>query len=125
MDFEANEKEGIAIDWPIRYDDLAPWYDYVEQFAGIAGSYEGLDEVLPDSQFLPPIPLNVVDRDVAARIKEAFGGARHLIHSRVAHITEHRSEKGRAACQYRNKCWLWAVPMGRIFQLSRPRCPLR
>jgi len=69
MDFEANAKEGIAIDWPIRYRDLAPWYDYVERFAGIAGSIEGLDEVLPDGQFVPPIPLNVVERDVAARIK--------------------------------------------------------
>jgi len=104
MDFEANAKEGIGVDWPIRYDDLAPWYDYVERFAGIAGTVEGLDEVLPDGQFLPPFPLYTVEKDIAARIEKAFGGTRHLIHSRAAHITENRPEHGRVACQYRNKC---------------------
>jgi choline dehydrogenase-like flavoprotein len=57
IDFEANAKEGIAIDWPIRYADLAPWYDHVERFAGISGSREGLPQ-LPDGQFQPPMPLN-------------------------------------------------------------------
>jgi len=122
MDFEANAKEGIAIDWPIRYHDLAPWYDYVERFAGIAGSRDGLDEVLPDGEFLPPIPLNAVERDVAARIKQAFGGTRHLIHARVAHITEHRPEQGRAACQYRNKCVL-GCPYGAYFSTQSATLP--
>jgi len=122
MDFEANTKEGIAIDWPIRYQDLAPWYDYVERFAGIAGSCDGLDEVLPDGQFLPPIPLNIVERDVAVRIKEAFKGARLLIHSRVAHITEHRPEQGRATCQYRNKCDL-GCPYGAYFSTQSTTLP--
>jgi len=122
MDFEANAREGISIDWPIRYDDLAPWYDYVERFAGIAGSRDGLDEVLPDGEFLPPIPLNVVERDTAARIKEAFKGTRHLIHSRVAHITEHRPEQGRAACQYRDKCDL-GCPYGAYFSTQSSTLP--
>jgi len=104
MDFEANAKEGIGVDWPIRYADLAPWYDHVERFAGIAGTVEGLDDVLPDGQFLPPVPLYTVEKDIAARIKQAFGGTRHLIHSRAAHITENRPEHGRVACQHRNKC---------------------
>ena len=69
-DFEANLREGIAVDWPIRYEDMAPWYDYVERYAGIAGTREGLDH-LPDGQFLPPIELNIVEKDVAARIKKA------------------------------------------------------
>jgi len=104
MDFEANAKEGIGVDWPIRYQDLAPWYDHVERFAGIAGTSERLDDVLPDGQFLPPVPLYTVEKDIAARLKQAFGGTRHLIHSRAAHITENRPEQGRVACQNRNKC---------------------
>jgi len=121
MDFEANAKEGIAIDWPIRYEDLAPWYDYVERFAGIAGTREGLD-VLPDGQFLPPMPLNVVEKDVAARIKQAFGGTRHLIHSRVANITQPLPEQNRIACQYRNKCWV-GCPYGAYFSTQSSTLP--
>jgi len=122
MDFEANAKEGIGVDWPIRYDDLAPWYDHVERFAGIAGTREGLDDVLPDGQFLPPIPLNIVERDVAARIQRAFGGTRHLIHSRAAHITENRPEHGRVACQHRNKCNL-GCPYGGYFSTQSATLP--
>jgi len=121
MDFEANAKEGIAIDWPIRYDDVAPWYDYVERFAGISGSRDGLD-ILPDGQFLPPIPLNVVEKDISARIKKAFGGTRHLIHSRVANITESKPEQNRVQCQYRNKCWL-GCPYGAYFSTQSSTLP--
>ncbi|WP_024461713.1 GMC oxidoreductase [Marinimicrobium sp. LS-A18] len=120
-DFEANAKEGIAIDWPIRYNDIAPWYDYVEKFAGIAGTREGLD-ILPDGQFLPPIPLNCVEKDVAARIEKAFGGKRHMIHSRVANITEPKPEQGRVNCQYRNKCWL-GCPFGAYFSTQSSTLP--
>jgi len=104
MDFEANLREGIAVDWPIRYEDLASWYDYVEGFAGISGSKEGLD-VLPDGNFLPPMDLNCVEQDVAARIKSHFNGERHLFIGRVANITESRPEQNRVQCQYRNRCW--------------------
>ncbi|TAD89410.1 MAG: GMC family oxidoreductase, partial [Bacteroidetes bacterium] len=102
QDFEANGKEGIAVDWPIRYPDLAPWYDHVERFAGISGSAQGL-AVLPDGQFLPPMPLNVVEKDVAERIKAAYGGSRHLFIGRVANLTQ--PHDGRNGCQFRNRCW--------------------
>jgi len=121
VDFEANAKEGIAIDWPIRYADVAPWYDYVERFAGIAGTVEGLD-ILPDGEFLPPIPLNIVEKDVAARIKQAFGGHRHMIHSRTANITQPKPEQGRVNCQYRNKCWL-GCPYGASFSTQSSTLP--
>ncbi len=120
-DFEANAKEGIAVDWPIRYNDIAPWYDYVEKFAGIAGTREGLD-ILPDGQFLPPIPLNCVEKDVSARIEKAFGGKRHLIHSRTANITKPMPEQNRVNCQYRNKCWL-GCPFGAYFSTQSSTLP--
>lgn len=103
-DFEANAREGIAIDWPIRYGDIAPWYDYVEGFAGISGALDGLD-VLPNGNFLPAVELNVVEKDVAARIKAHFKGSRHLIIGRCANITQPKPEQNRTNCQYRNQCW--------------------
>ncbi|AEM39857.1 GMC oxidoreductase [Ketogulonicigenium vulgare] len=121
MDFEANAREGIAIDWPIRYGDIAPWYDYVERFAGISGNRDGLD-VLPDGEFLPPIPLNVVEKDVAARIQQAYGGKRYLINSRTSNITEPRPEQHRSACQYRNKCVL-GCPYGAYFSTQSATLP--
>ena len=103
-DFEANEKEGIAVDWPIRYDELAPWYSYVEKFAGIQGSKEGLD-VLPDGEFLPAMDMNVVEKDVAAKIKEYYKGQRHMFIGRSANLTQSMPEQNRVNCQYRNRCW--------------------
>jgi len=105
MDFEANKKDGHGIDWPIRYDDLAPWYDYVEPFIGISGSYENLEE-LPDGQFLPPLPLNVVERQIKASVETNFPG-RKVIPARVAHLTEPQAihiALGRGQCQSRNEC---------------------
>mgnify|MGYP001502267278 CR=1 FL=1 len=102
-DFEANGKEGIAVDWPIRYEDIAPWYDYVEKFAGISGNRDGLD-VLPDGIFQPAMALNCVEKDVAARVKKAFKGSRHIISGRTSNMTEPKPEHGRVNCQYRNKC---------------------
>ncbi len=66
MDFEANAKEGVGVDWPVRYKEIAPWYDYVEKFAGISGSREGLPQ-LPDGQYLPAMEMNCVEKDVAAQ----------------------------------------------------------
>lgn len=102
FDFEANAKDGWAIDWPIRYKDIAPWYDHVEKFAGISGSLEGLPH-LPDGQFLPPMELNCVEKDVSARIKDFYKGQRHMIIGRAAHITA--PHPGRDQCQFRNRCW--------------------
>ena len=122
IDFNANAKEGVAVDWPIRYADIAPWYDHVERFAGISGSVEGLEQ-LPDGQFLPPIPLNIVENDAAARIQKAFGGKRHVINSRCANITEPKPEQNRVNCQYRNKCWL-GCPYGGYFSTLSATLPV-
>jgi choline dehydrogenase-like flavoprotein len=121
LDFEANLRDGIAIDWPIRYNDLAPWYDYVERFAGISGNRDGL-EVLPDGQFLPAMELNVVEKSVAARIQKAYGGKRHMICGRTAHLTEARPEQNRVNCQYRDKCWL-GCPFGAYFSTQSATLP--
>ncbi len=119
QDFEANAQEGVAIDWPIRYRDLAPWYDHVERFAGISGSKENLPQ-LPDGQFLPPMELNVVEKHVAARIKDRFNDARRMIIGRVANLTAPLQE--RSNCQYRNKCWL-GCPFGGYFSTQSSTLP--
>ncbi|WP_152268115.1 GMC oxidoreductase [Agriterribacter humi] len=121
LDFEANAKEGIAIDWPVRYKEIAPWYDYAERFAGISGSKEGLPQ-LPDGQFLPPMEMTCVEKDVAARIKEKFDGKRHMIIGRTANITVPFTDQGRASCQYRNKCWL-GCPFGAYFSTQSSTLP--
>jgi len=118
-DFEANAKEGIAVDWPIRYNDLAPWYSYVEKFSGIQGSKEGL-EVLPDGEFMPPMEMNVVEKDVAARIKAHYKGKRHMFIGRSANITV--PHEARTNCQYRNKCWL-GCPFGAYFSTQSATLP--
>lgn len=120
-DFEANAKEGVAVDWPIRYEDLAPWYDYVESFAGISGNRDGLD-VLPDGIYQPPMPMNIVEETVAARVKEAFKGSRHILHGRTSNMTKGKPEEGRVHCQYRNKCWL-GCPFGGYFSTQSSTLP--
>ncbi len=119
IDFEANGKEGIGVDWPIRYKDIAPWYDYVEKFAGISGSKEGL-AVLPDGQFQPPMELNCVEKDVADRLRKHYNDQRRLIIGRVANITV--PLPGRTNCQYRNKCWL-GCPFGAYFSTQSSTLP--
>jgi choline dehydrogenase-like flavoprotein len=121
QDFMANAKEGIAVDWPIRYEELAPWYDYVEGFAGISGNNDGLD-VLPDGNFQPAMALNCVEKEVAARMQKAFKGSRHLISGRVANMTQAKPEEGRTSCQYRNKCWL-GCPFGAYFSTQSSTLP--
>lgn len=118
LDFEANAKDGIAIDWPIRYKEMAPWYDYVEKFAGISGSAEGLAH-LPDGHFLPPMELNVVEKDVAARIKKQYKD-RHMIIGRVANLTA--PLQARTQCQYRNRCWE-GCPFGGYFSTQSSTFP--
>ncbi len=119
LDFEANLKDGVAIDWPIRYKDMAPWYDYVEKFAGISGSLEGLPQ-LPDGHYLPPMLLNVVEKDVAARIKAAYKEQRHMIIGRVANLTA--PLQARTQCQYRNRCWE-GCPFGGYFSTQSSTLP--
>ena len=119
LDFEANAKEGVGTDWPIRYKDIAPWYDYAEKFAGISGSMEGLAH-LPDGHFLPPMDLNCVEKDVAARIKAQYKGARHLFIGRVANLTA--AIEGRTQCQFRNRCWE-GCPFGGYFSTQSSTLP--
>jgi choline dehydrogenase-like flavoprotein len=119
MDFEANAKEGIAVDWPIRYKDIASWYDYVETHAGISGSMEGLPQ-LPDGKFLPPWALNCAEEQVANKLKSAFGGSRRLIIGRVANAT--KALPNRAQCQARNACWL-GCPFGGYFSTQSSTLP--
>lgn len=100
LDFEANAKEGIAVDWPIRYKDIEPWYDYVEKFVGITGQEEGLPQ-LPDGQFLPPMELNCVEQEVKKGIESMFP-ERTLTIGRAAILTQ--VHNGRGACHYCGPC---------------------
>ncbi len=118
LDFEANAKDGYGVDWPIRYKDIAPWYEYVEKFAGISGEALGLPH-LPDSHFLPPMELNCVEKHVKSRIEKDFPG-RHMIIGRVAHLTEPLN--GRGQCQYRNRCSR-GCPYGAYFSSNAVTLP--
>jgi choline dehydrogenase-like flavoprotein len=119
FDFEANAKDGIAVDWPVRYKEIEPWYDYVEKFAGISGNRDGLPQ-LPDGQFLPPMDLNCVEKDVAVRLKEYYKGLRALVIGRTANLTV--AHDNRTACQFRNKCWL-GCPFGAYFSTQSSTLP--
>ncbi len=119
FDFEANASDGVAVDWPIRYADLAPWYDHVERFAGIAGSVEGMPQ-LPDGQFQPAMPLNVAETMIAGRLAKHFGGQRRIIPGRAANLTQSLPRRGR--CQYRNACSL-GCPHGAYFSTQSSTLP--
>jgi choline dehydrogenase-like flavoprotein len=119
IDLEANLKEGLGTDWPIRYADVDPWYSHVERFAGIAGSREGLPQ-LPDGEFQPAMPLNCAEQFVAEGLTKKFGGQRRLISSRTANLT--RPLPGRSPCQYRNACGL-GCPYGAYFSTQSSTLP--
>jgi choline dehydrogenase-like flavoprotein len=101
LDFEANLRDGVAVDWPIRYADLAPWYDHVERFIGVSGQAEGLAQ-LPDGPFLPPMALNCAEQHVRRQMEATFGRARVLTIGRVAVLTS--PHNGRAPCHYCGPC---------------------
>jgi choline dehydrogenase-like flavoprotein len=114
MDFESNAKEGVAIPWPVSYEEIAPWYDKVETFAGISGSVESMPQ-LPDGKFLPPHDLNCVEVEFRQRIQEKLG--RKLIIGRVANLTApltHNESPQRGTCQARNLC-IRGCPFGAYF----------
>ena len=122
-DFEANAREGIAIDWPIRYQDLAPWYSYVEKFVGVSGEKLGLDH-LPDGEFLPPMELNCLEKHFKSKIKSAYQN-RHVTIGRVAHLTEAKQwhlDLGRSQCQNRNRCSR-GCPYGAYFSSNSATLP--
>lgn len=115
LDLEANAKEGISIPWPIRYEELAPWYDHVERFAGISGSAEGLEQ-LPDSIFQPAMAMTPAELDLKRAVEAKWAG-RKVIPARIAHLTAPTEEQlalGRASCQYRNLC-IRGCPFGAYF----------
>lgn len=123
LDFEANAKEGIGIDWPIRYKDLAPWYSYVEKFVGVSGEKLGLDH-LPDGEFLPPIELNCLEKHFRQEVAKKFNG-RPVTTGRVAHLTEPQPQHlalGRGKCQNRNRCSR-GCPYGAYFSSNSATLP--
>lgn len=119
IDFEANAREGIAVDWPIRYADIAPWYDHAERHAGISGSIERIPQ-LPDGQFQPAMPLNVAEAAIAGRLSRQFEGTRRIIPGRTANLTQPLGTRGR--CQHRNACRS-GCPYGAYFSTQSSTLP--
>ena len=121
-DFEANLRDGIAVDWPVRYKEIAPWYSYVEKFIGVSGEALNLPQ-LPDSEFLPPMELNCVEKELQSSIAKNYTD-RVLTIGRVAHITEGtKNGSGRKACQYRNRCDR-GCPYGAYFSSNSSTIPV-
>ena len=118
LDFEANQKEGIAIDWPVRYKDIAPWYDYVESFIGVSGQRDGIPH-LPDGNFLPPFEMNCVEKDFKSKIENHFSD-RKVIIGRTANLT--KPVKGRGQCQARDLCHR-GCPYGAYFSTNASTMP--
>jgi len=120
IDFEANKKDGIAVDWPVRYKDIAPWYDKVESYIGVSGENLGLPQ-LPDGQFLPMIDLNCAEQHFKEKVAENFDG-RVVTAGRVAHITSDKKFEGRGKCLYRNRC-IRGCPFGAYFSSNSSTLP--
>ena len=112
LDFGANQRDGIGVDWPVRYKDIEPWYDYVETHIGVTGQNMGLEQV-PDGKMLPPMPLNCVEEHLAKSLEKNFKG-RVLMPGRAAHITGDKVFKGRVKCQFRDRC-IRGCPFGASF----------
>lgn len=120
LDFNANKKDGIAVDWPIRYKDLAPWYDYVEKYIGVSGEKLGLPH-LPDSIFEPPMDLTCVEEHLKENIAENYTD-RVLTIGRTAHITSDKQFFGRSKCQNRDRC-MRGCPFGGYFSSNSSTLP--
>ncbi len=121
MDFEANAKDGVGIDWPIRYKDLESWYGYVESYVGISGRNEGLKQ-LPDGNFLDPMDFTCVEEDLKNSISKNFNG-RAMTIGRTAHITSNQEKfNGRGSCQFRNRC-MRGCPYGGYFSSQASTLP--
>ena len=122
-DFEGPQRDGFAVDWPIRYKDLAPWYSHVEKFAGISGNKDGLD-TLPDGEFLPAFELSCVEQHFKETVSQHYKD-RYFIQGRAAHITDPQpihGEQGRAQCQNRNLC-VRGCPYGGYFSSNASTLP--
>lgn len=118
LDFEANLKDGIAIDWPIRYKDIAPWYDYVESFIGVSGNTDGVPQ-LPDGNFQPPFEMNAVEKFFKGKIERNYPD-RNVIIGRTANLT--KPVKGRGQCQARDLCHR-GCPFGAYFSTNASTMP--
>ena len=112
LDFGANQRDCIGVDWPVRYKDIEPWYDYVETHICVTGQNMGLEQV-PDGKMLPPMPLNCVEEHLAKSLEKNFKG-RVLMPGRAAHITGDKVFKGRVKCQFRDRC-IRGCPFGASF----------
>ncbi|MBE7177330.1 MAG: GMC family oxidoreductase [Mucilaginibacter polytrichastri] len=124
FDFEGPARDGFAVDWPIRYKDIAPWYSYAEKFAGISGNKDGLKE-LPDGDFLPGFPLNAVEDYFKGKMKSKYSGSRHVISARCAHLSKPNPihlEQGRSKCQNRTLCQR-GCPFGGYFSSNSSTLP--
>jgi len=122
IDFEANKKEGIGVDWPVRYKDIAPWYDKVEEYIGVSGEALGLD-VLPDGIFQPAMKLNCVEEDFKNNVAEKFEDGRLITIGRAAHITDPNATfEGRGTCHNRDRCWR-GCPFGGYFSSNSSTLP--
>jgi len=122
-DFEGPARDGFAVDWPIRYEDIAPWYSYVEKFVGISGNMDGVD-TLPDGEFLTPWEMNCVEKDIRQRIISHYSDRSVLI-GRCAHLTSPDSqhiEQGRGQCMARNLCYR-GCPFGAYFSSNSSTLP--
>ena len=122
-DFEGPARDGFAVDWPIRYNDLEPWYTYVEQFVGVSGNKDGLD-TLPDGDFLKPWESNVVEEYFSNEMKKHYED-RHVIYGRCAHLTESKPqfiEQGRGLCMSRRICQR-GCPLGGYFNANSTLIP--
>ena len=120
LDFEANKKDGHGVDWPIRYKDIAPWYDKVEEYIGVCGQSEGLPQ-LPDGKFSPAMPLNCVEEKFKEGVSNSFDD-RMVTNARIAHITGDKKHDGRNKCQYRNRC-VRGCPFGGYFSSNASTLP--
>jgi len=120
IDFGANKKDGHGVDWPVRYKDISPWYDKVEEFIGVSGQKEGLPQ-LPDGKFSDPMELNCVELDLQKKIKNNFND-RLLTIGRSAHKTGNAVHEGRSNCQYRNRC-VRGCPFGGYFSSNSSTLP--
>jgi choline dehydrogenase-like flavoprotein len=120
IDFDANKKDKIATDWPVRYKDSAPWYDKVESYIGVTGETLGLPQ-LPDGIFEPMMELNCVEQEVREKVAENFDG-RVITAGRVAHINSDKQFEGRVRCQYRNRC-IRGCPFGAYFSSNSSTLP--
>jgi choline dehydrogenase-like flavoprotein len=118
LDFEANLRDGHGVDWPIRYKDIAPWYDYVESFIGVSGNRDGVD-VIPDGNFLPPFEMNAAEKYFKGAIEKRFSDRRVII-GRSANLTA--GKKGRGQCQARDLCHR-GCPYGAYFSTVAATLP--